>query len=68
MSGSMSLTEVMATLQAQIAFHREREAFHAGEKARHSDEQARHASELEQLSQRYEAFAGPRNILRSPRV
>ena len=56
MSSSMSLVEVVTTLQAQIAFHREREAFHAGEKARHADEQARHAAELEQLTQRFEAF------------
>lgn len=56
MSGSMSLTEVVTKLEAQITYHREREAFHAGEKARHAAEQARHAEQLEQLSQRYEAF------------
>jgi len=56
MKDTMSLAEVRARLEKQIAFHREREVFHAAEKAKHDEEQARHAAALEQLTQRYEAF------------
>lgn len=56
MTTKMSVAEVLANLEGQIALHREREAFHAEQKVHHQEEQARHAAELERLTQHYETF------------
>lgn len=56
MKTNRSIDEVVASLEAQAAFHREREAFHAAEKAMHEKEQAAHAAELADITGRLEAF------------
>lgn len=68
MSSELSVAEILANLEAQIALHREREAFHAEQKVHHQEEQARHAAELEALSGHYETFkaaaAGVQPVIR----
>src|SRR5262245_22181354 len=51
-----SIGEVLASLETQAAFHREREAFHAGYEARHREQRTAHAAELEEILRRLEAF------------
>jgi len=48
--------EVLATLEAQAKFHREREAFHAEHEAHHREHRAAHAAELEEILRRLETF------------
>ena len=69
MSAKLSLEEILARLEAQMAFHKEREAHHAGQATYHQEQEvfhreqrALHAAELETIAQHYEAFkvtAGP---------
>ncbi|HEX7184305.1 MAG TPA: hypothetical protein VF756_20925, partial [Thermoanaerobaculia bacterium] len=56
MSRSLSISEVMARLETQIAFHRERQSFHAEQEALHREQGGLHAAELERLSRNLEAF------------
>jgi len=68
-SAKLSLEEILARLEAQMAFHKEREADHAGQEIYHQEQEvfhreqrAHHAVELETITQHYEAFkvtAGP---------
>jgi septal ring factor EnvC (AmiA/AmiB activator) len=48
--------EVLEQLEAQAAFHRQREAFHAEHEARHREQRTAHAAELEEILRRLEAF------------
>jgi hypothetical protein len=51
-----SIDDVLASLEAQAAFHREREAFHAVEAAAHEEKQRSHAAELAEITRRLELF------------
>ncbi|MES1242469.1 MAG: hypothetical protein ABUT39_12705 [Acidobacteriota bacterium] len=51
-----SIDEVLASLEAQAGFHREREAFHAAEATAHLEKQRAHAAELAEISRRLEGF------------
>src|SRR6266852_2942861 len=56
MTADVSLAAVVASLEVQIAAHREREAFHAGHEAQHRQQRERHAAELELLTRNLEAL------------
>ena len=56
MDAPLSLSAILASLQTQIAQHREREAFHAEREAFHRERRAEHAAELEQLVQSFESL------------
>lgn len=56
MSSKLSVAEVLGSLEARAAFHREREAFHAAQEEQHRQERARHAAELEKVLHNLEAF------------
>jgi len=47
---------MLAKLEAQIAFHRERTAFHTEQRDQHQAELGRHAAELERLTQYHETL------------
>ena len=51
-----SIPEVVASLEAQAAHHREREAYYAAQVAFHQEHQTRHAAELELITRRLEEF------------
>jgi hypothetical protein len=51
-----SIEEVLASLEAQAAFYREREAFHAGHEAHHREKRSAYAAELAEIDRRLEAF------------
>ncbi|HSG40035.1 MAG TPA: hypothetical protein VLE27_10390 [Thermoanaerobaculia bacterium] len=50
------MTRIVATLEAQIAAHREREAFHSEQEAVHRQRREDHAAEIEALSRKLEMF------------
>jgi len=52
----LSMGAIVERLEAQIAFHREREAFHAEQETHHREQRALHASELESLTSNLAAF------------
>ena len=56
MEEHLSLATILASLQAQIARHREREAFHAEQEAFHRERRAEHATELAQLETSFESL------------
>jgi len=56
MTTNRSIGEVLASLEAQTAFHREREAFHSQHETAHRKQRELHATELEQATRRLEAF------------
>jgi hypothetical protein len=51
-----TIGEILEKLEAQAAFHREREAFHAEHEAHHREHRTAHAAELEEILRRLEAF------------
>lgn len=56
MSTDLTVGEILANLEARIAFHREQEALHARQEAQHREQREMHAGELETLLRHYEAF------------
>lgn len=56
MKTNRSIGEVLTSLEAQAAFHREREAFHAGHEALHREQRSAHAAELAEINRRLDAF------------
>lgn len=56
MSGRLSVVEILASLEAQIAEHRDKAASHGEQEAFHREQKELHTAELERLSQQYEAF------------
>ena len=56
MSSQLSVAQVLASLEEQMRFHREREAEHAAQEAFHRDQRAIHAAEYETVARHYEAF------------
>ena len=62
MSSELSLSQILANLEAKIASHREREAYHAEQEVFHREQRALQAAELATSLEHYEAFkavAGP---------
>jgi hypothetical protein len=51
-----SIDAVIASLEKQAAFYREREAFHAGHEAHHREKREGYAKELGEIERRLEAF------------
>jgi hypothetical protein len=56
MKGNLSVAEILASLEAQMAFDKEREAFHAGQEVFHREQRAHHAARYEAVAKSYEAF------------
>lgn len=56
MSSELSLSQMRASLEAQIKLYREREAHHAEREAYHHEQRTRAASELAKVLQSYEAL------------
>ena len=56
MPPELSMAMIVARLEAQIEFHRERQAFHAEQEAHHREQRAAHAAELETLSSSLTAY------------
>jgi hypothetical protein len=56
MSSEMSVTRVLARLEARAAAHREQQAFHAGKEAHHRKQRELHEAELEKVNANLEAF------------
>jgi hypothetical protein len=56
MKTNRSVGEILASLEAQAGFHRERAAFHAGHEEQHKAQRTAHESELAEIERRLEAF------------
>jgi hypothetical protein len=56
MGAEKSVAEIVATLESQLAFYRERESFHAQQEAFHREKRTSYAADLESVAQRLEAF------------
>jgi hypothetical protein len=63
MSSKLSVAQVMANLEARLAFHRQQEAihaqqeaFHARQEVHHREQRAVHVAELERVQARLETF------------
>jgi biotin carboxyl carrier protein len=56
MSSELSLSQILANMEAQIASFQEREAFHAEQEVFHREQRAVMAAELAAVLQSYEAF------------
>lgn len=52
----ISVVQMLAELEAQVAYHRKQEAYHAEQEVHHREERAHHAAELETAQARYESF------------
>lgn len=70
MSGRLSVGEILANLESQLALHRDRAALHVEQEAFHREQKELHAAELERVSQHYEAFKAAastiEHIVRAP--
>jgi hypothetical protein len=56
MSNQLSVAQVLANLEAQMAFHKEQGTHHAQQESFHREQQAVHAAEYEKVARHYEAF------------
>ena len=56
MSSELSVAQILANLEAQMALHQEREAYHAEQEVYHREQRAVHAAEHETVAKHYEAF------------
>lgn len=56
MSTKLSVEEVLSSLEARAAFHREQEALHAEQEAHHGTQRSLHAAELAKVLQNLESF------------
>ncbi|MBW8878852.1 MAG: hypothetical protein JF614_28190 [Acidobacteria bacterium] len=56
MSSELSVAEILANLEAQMAVHRERADHHAQQAAFHQEQRDLHAAEYESIARHYEAF------------
>ncbi|HEX9944175.1 MAG TPA: hypothetical protein VGG03_19355 [Thermoanaerobaculia bacterium] len=55
-STQLSVAQVLANLESQMAFHQEKEAHHAEQEVFHREQRALHAAEYENVTKHYEAF------------
>lgn len=58
MSTKLPVAEVLANLEAQMAFLRRQEAYHADQEVFHREQRVAHAAALENAARHYEAFGG----------
>jgi hypothetical protein len=56
LSTELSVAQVLANLEKQMAFHKDQEAHHAGREIFHREQRAVHAAEYETVAKHYEAF------------
>lgn len=56
MSTDLSVAQVLANLEKQLAYHRQQEAHHAEREVFHREQRAAHTAEIETVSKHYEAF------------
>jgi hypothetical protein len=56
MKANLSVAEILASLESQMAFDKEREAHHAEREAFHREQRAQHAARYEAVAKSYEAF------------
>ena len=56
MSANLSVSEVLANLEAQMELYRKQEAFHGEQEKFHREQREAHAAELENVRRHYEAF------------
>jgi hypothetical protein len=56
MSTELSVSKILAVLEAERAQHKERETWHAEQEAFHREQRAHYAAEYERVTQHYEAF------------
>lgn len=56
MKTNRSVGEILASLESQAGFHRERAAFHAGHEEHHRGQRTAHEAELAEIERRLEAF------------
>ncbi len=56
LSAEFSVAQILANLETQMAFHREKEEHHAKEEVFHREQRALHAAEYETVAKHYEAF------------
>lgn len=62
MSTGLTVQEILAKLEARVAFHEEKEAFHGQQEEHHRGQRAFHAAGLEQVKQHLEAFKATAEI------
>jgi hypothetical protein len=55
-SSELSVAQVLAKLEAQMAYHRERESHHADRESFHQEKRATHAADYEEVAHHYDAF------------
>jgi hypothetical protein len=55
-NGRLSVDDIISRLEAQLAFHQERESFHAGQETHHREQRGVHAAEAETIRQSLETF------------
>lgn len=56
MDAKLSISEVVAGLEARLAYHRQQEAFHAEQEAHHREQRAVHAADVETVERKLESF------------
>jgi hypothetical protein len=56
MSAKLSVADVLAHMEAQLARHKQQEAHHGEQEVFHRDQKAQHAAEYENVLRHYEAF------------
>jgi len=56
MKSDRSIADVLEKLEAQAAFHQERESFHAGREEHHRGQRSAHADRLADIRRRLETF------------
>ncbi|HWM92773.1 MAG TPA: hypothetical protein VN493_18560 [Thermoanaerobaculia bacterium] len=56
MGSKLSVSQVVANLEARLAFHRQQEAFHSQQEGHHREQRALHAAEMEKVQTRLEPF------------
>lgn len=56
MGSGLSVEQILAKLEAQMAFHKEREEQHAQQEVFHREQRAVHAAEYANLAKHHEAF------------
>ena len=56
MSAKLSVADVLAHMEAQLARHKEQEAYHDEQEVFHREQKALHAAEYETVLRHYEAF------------
>lgn len=62
MSAELSVAQVLANLEKQMAFHQEQEARHAEQEVFHREQRAVHAADYETVARHYEAFKATSGI------